>query len=334
MQTRFDINPILERICGLVERHKAGVGQYSRWIGHDDEGSPALRVDEYGCADAANILYTLNRFPQDSETREAFVRTLQSFQDPLTGMFHEPTHVKMHSTAHCTAALELFDARPQYRFAELEPFMTPNGIIRFMDGLQWGGSEAPFGHIGAGIYTPLAITHAVGNEWLEAYFGWLDENCAPSCGLWRKEFLNPALPMWLRMGAGFHFLFNYSDAKRPFPYPEALIDTCLDIYSKGALPPKFGKCCHFIEMDWAYCLNRASRQTPHRFHEIRRALYDFANQYIKWLEDLDWEHDQSANDLHMLFGTLCCIAELQLALPGTLHSTVPLRLVLDRRPFI
>lgn len=334
MKKRIDINPILEQIKVLLELHKVAEGQYSRWIGCDDEGKPSLRTDEYGCADAANILYTLNSFPQDTETRQAFIRTLQSFQNPVNGMFHEPTHVKMHSTAHCTAALELFDAHPLHKFTELEPFMTTDGITSFMNSLEWGGPTAPFGHIGAGIYTPLVITRTVGDEWLDAYFGWLDDNCDSSCGLWRKGFLNPELPMWLRMGAGFHFLFNYSDAKRPFPYPDALIDTCLDIYNRGALPPQFGQCCHFIEMDWVYCLNRASRQTPHRFHEIRRTLQEYAAKYFDWLNHLDWKHDASANDLHLLFGTLCCIAELQLALPGFLHSTVPLRLVLERRPFI
>ena len=108
----------------------------------------------------------------------------------------------------------------------------------------------------------------------------------------------------------------------------------MDIYDRAILPPNFGECCHFIEMDWVYCLNRASRQTPHRFYDIRTALYNFAEKYIAYLESVDWERDESANDLHLLFGALCCIAELQLALPGTIQSTVPLRLVLDRRPFI
>ena len=40
------------------------------------------------------------------------------------------------------------------------------------------------------------------------------------------------------------------------------------------------------------------------------------------------------NDLHALFGAVCALAELQLALPGELRSSVPLRNVLDRRPFI
>ena len=44
--------------------------------------------------------------------------------------------------------------------------------------------------------------------------------------------------------------------------------------------------------------------------------------------------DVTFNDLHCLFGSTCCLAELQSALPGKLISSKPLRLVLDRRPFI
>ena len=50
---------------------------------------------------------------------------------------------------------------------------------------------------------------------------------------------------------------------------------------------------------------------------------------------LDLDHDDARlNDLHMLFGALCCLAELQQALPGRLGTGRPLKLVPDRRPFI
>ena len=51
-------------------------------------------------------------------------------------------------------------------------------------------------------------------------------------------------------------------------------------------------------------------------------------------ESFDFETDDPINDLHMLFGTVCALAELQNALPGEIVSTRPMRLVLDRRPFI
>ena len=44
--------------------------------------------------------------------------------------------------------------------------------------------------------------------------------------------------------------------------------------------------------------------------------------------------DEGLNDLHALFGNLCAFAELQQALPGFVRTDRPLKLVLDRRPFI
>ena len=87
-------------------------------------------------------------------------------------------------------------------------------------------------------------------------------------------------------------------------------------------------------MDWVFCLTRAQRQTPHRFYEVRERLEDFAERYLDFWLNVDWEHNESINDLHMLFGGVCGLAELQQTLRGKLVSDVPLKLVLDRRPFI
>ena len=96
----------------------------------------------------------------------------------------------------------------------------------------------------------------------------------------------------------------------------------------------FGKSCDFREVDWVYSLSRASRQTPHRFAQCRAALLDFGREYARYLSEADENTDESMDDLHTLFGAACALAELQQAIPGEWTSTVPLRLVLDRRPFI
>ena len=72
----------------------------------------------------------------------------------------------------------------------------------------------------------------------------------------------------------------------------------------------------------------------HRFYEAKDRIRDYANKYIDYLESLDYETNEGVNDLHCLFGVMCCVAEIQAALPGEFVSTRPLRLVLDRRPFI
>ena len=115
-----------------------------------------------------------------------------------------------------------------------------------------------------------------------------------------------------------------------------MIDSCIALYDgkENGLPNFFGKSANFIEADWIYCLTRAQRQTPHRFYEVRERLENFTEKYLDFWYNVDWNTNDAVNDLHMLFGGVCALAELQQTLKGKLLSEVPLKLVLDRRPFI
>ncbi|MBQ2461282.1 MAG: hypothetical protein II504_02485, partial [Clostridia bacterium] len=110
--------------------------------------------------------------------------------------------------------------------------------------------------------------------------------------------------------------------------------SCIRMYDEKALDEPFGRTCGFCEIDWVFCLNRATRQTPHRFDEAKARLRDFAEGFVAYLDQVDETTDETWNDLHCLFGAMCALAELQIALPGEIQSTYPLKLVLDRRPFI
>ena len=122
-------------------------------------------------------------------------------------------------------------------------------------------------------------------------------------------------------------------AHMPMHYPEKLIDSALDIFFERR-PADFAHAISFHEVDWVYCITRSSRQTAHRYFESRAALRAFADEYIEYLNSLDPLTDDGLNDLHTLFGAICCLAELQSALPGEIITEKPLKLVLDRRPFI
>ena len=73
----YNIDIFIKKVLYVVENHKVAPGQYARWIWQDGNESRELGVNEYGCADAANILYSLGKFPTGEE-RAAFVRTLTS----------------------------------------------------------------------------------------------------------------------------------------------------------------------------------------------------------------------------------------------------------------
>ena len=330
----LNINPILEKVRATVENHKLFPGAYARdrWI---EGGIVKLGpLNEYGCADAANIRYTLGDMPLEEEERRACVQILQNFQNPETGMFKEPTHVVMHGTAHCSAALELFDARPLYPMKDLEQYQTVEGMISLLESLPW--YESPNGHTGAGMFSATIIMRKATYEWKKAYFDWLDAHVDPEMGFGMAGFLQVenSAPVWRHLNDWFHYLFNYHFARRPFPYAAQLVDSCIRLYREGGLRETFGKMKDFSEIDWVFALNRASWQTGHRYAERTEVLMEFAEKYIGYLESVDTDADPSWNDLHLLFGMVCALSELQLALPGVIRSEYPLRQVLDRRPFI
>lgn len=329
------IDHLIADIEKSVERHKIDTGCYRRFLWQDEKGSRDLGRNEYGCADAANILYTIGKFPGDHEERAAFVKNLREMQDPVTGQYHEKTHHTIHTTAHCTAALELFDAAPLYPATGFEKYTTKEGLYRLLEEeMPW---EKPWteSHRGAGIFCCLTNTGMVGLEWKNHYFDWMWEHSDPEIGF---ICYGPKKAEKIRdyMCGGFHYLFNHEAEHRPLRYPEKIIDFCLMLMADPMTHGLLGhvRVCNFIDVDVVYSLSRAMRQTPHRFYEAKEALEKYAEAYIDMLEKVDVETDDSYNDLHRLFGAVCCLAELQSALPGKILTSRPLRLVLDRRPFI
>ena len=327
----FNIDSLIEKIYDTVESHRIEEGKYSRWLWQNEKGNRELGINEYGCADAANILYTIGRFPATSEKREAWIAALQDLQNPETGLFTECTHHPIHTTAHCTAAIELFDAKPKYPLTDLMKYTTKEGLYGLLEGLDWLNYPWPQSHQGAGIYASMVLTETVDNKWVDDYFDWLWENADPDNGMWQKGSVAPAYHV---MAGTFHYLFNHEHAHRPLRYPERFIDSMLAMYNNKEIGSKFGEGIGFIDIDWVYCVNRATRQTSYRYDECKKALAEFAEGYIEYLNGIDVKTHDGFNDLHMLFGTTCCLAELQQALPGMIRTTKPLKLVLDRRPFI
>ena len=324
----YILDDFIKEVRHCIDTHKLeNEGEYARWLwGAGRE----LGINEYGVADAANILYTINDFPTDQKTRDGFVKALRAMQNPETGMYKEATHPTIHTTAHCTAALELFDAKPLYECKMLENLKDKEELYNFLEKINW---NKPWGgsHNGAGLFVAMTNTDMVDLEWKNWYFDWMWENSDPETGF--VVYGEKTAPLHEYMAGGFHYMFNHESEKRPYRYPDKIIDTCLYLMSTlaGGLMLKN---CTFIEVDVVYSLSRAMRQSPHRFYEAKKALEDFSEKYVEFLFGIDYEKDDCFNDLHCLFGAMCCLAELQSVLPGKILTSKPLRLVLDRRPFI
>ena len=332
-----NIDPIIEVMLRAVEEHRDGPGAYARWRIQDARGSRNMKPSEYGVADAANILYTFGRFPREEAERAAFVRTLRGFQHD-DGTFAEGTHHPLHSTAHCIAALELFDAGPEkpltYHRAH---FGDPAQMTAFLDSLGWSSDPWSESHKGAGLFAAMMLTDGgMPQAWQDAYFDWIAANADPVTGLGRAGAQDGQKNIFHHLAGWFHYMFNHVYAHRPFPYAERMTDSCIDIYDNRRFASDvFGRIAHFAEIDWVFLTNRSSMQTGYRRQEALARIRDFAEGYLDWMEsDLETTYRQRYDDLHMLFGAVCCLSELQLALPGEIRTTIPMKNVLDRRPFI
>ncbi|NRA39015.1 MAG: hypothetical protein HRU15_12800 [Planctomycetes bacterium] len=332
----YDISNFVDGIEGIIHGlHMDVIGAYPRWKFESVEEERDMGINPYGCADAANTLYTIGRFPQDIEERHSWIHVLQSLQDADSGMFYEATHHEIHTTAHCIAALELFDAKPLYPLTALAAYKNPAGMEKFLDALDWAGNPWGESHRGAGLYAALVLAGEVDQEWQQAYFQWLYNNTDATTGFLRSDCIRESLQqndVFGHLAGTFHYLFNMEYARQPLAFPAAMIDSCLEIYRSKAFP--LGTNIGFAEIDWVFCLTRALRQSGHRHDDVKAALLSLTEDYIPYLLSLDVETHDQLNDLHRLFGMSCCLAELQTALPGVLQTQRPLKNVLDRRPFI
>lgn len=334
----IDIRPLISDIQTTIDTHQLDrTGAYARWITpHPVAGkSRELGLNEYGVADAANLHYTIGDFPSAPGERASWIAVLQELQDPQTGLYTEATHHTFHTTAHCIAALELFDAKPKYPLKGMEHLLEKDALIAFLEGMNWGDMPWQQSHQGAGVYASLVIAGEASLEWQNWYFDWLWQNADPQTGLWRRDYISHDTPRGIfpHLAGSFHYLFNQEYAHRPLRYPAQLVDFCLELRRENWWP-NLGKMISFADIDWVYCLTRSLRQSGHRFQEVQDTLRSFAADYVAYLNGLDKTTHEGWNDLHDLFGTTCCLAELQQSVPGLLQSEIPLKLVLDRRPFI
>lgn len=299
------------------------------------EGVDPSIADAYGCADAANILYTLGAFPAGEGERAAWVEQLQSLQDPSTGVFPNAVHSDFHTTAHCVAALELFDARPRHPLTFMDRLRDLQELGDFMESRDWD-HPWPASHDLAGAASALIITGAADLTWLSLFIGWLDAEVDPATGMWRVgHILRPDVwpGLFGNLGGAFHYHFVYDYLRLPWPYPEKVIDTALLLLHDSAgsfIETDLG----FKDADLVFCLSRARRQSDHRFDEVSAALELLVDRAAALLADGEYVSSPAFDDVHSAFGGLCAVAELQRAVPGSIWTGTPLRLVLDRRPFI
>ena len=201
MPKPFDLQSLIERVQRTLEAHRAApTGVYRRFEKKGETLNP------YGVADAANILCTLGQFPRERGERAAWIALLQSLQKPEDGLFYEATHHPFHVTAHCIAALELFDATPLHPLKGMAHLDSPATLREFLEKLDWRNDPWNASHQGAGVYAARVLAGEASIEWQNAYFEWLWQEADPQTGLWRRGCISdaPQAGVFAHLAGTFH----------------------------------------------------------------------------------------------------------------------------------
>lgn len=308
-------------------RLTGGAGRYAREPG---QTAPAL----YGVADMACILYTIGALHPSAKDRAEWAAAFELFQNPDTGWFREKEPVTLspqHNTAFALAAMQLLDLSPRFSVKMDSEYSDSHSYLNTLD---WRTRVYTDSHKGAGVGSIYALVPALHSpKWFAEYFATCDGLFDPQNGLMGRE--KPASGDIDQIGGSFHYSFLYQYFNRQMPYPEKRIDTVLGLQrSDGYWSPTNTL---WMTLDAIFLMTRTLRYCPHRFEDVRASV----RRSLKILQRDVFSPDGRKNtfakhdSVHSLTAAISIAAEAQQFLGAQEVTTDwPLKLVLDRRPFI
>lgn len=236
-------------------------------------------------------------------SKEELIRTLQSFQDPVTRLVKGPygegsdwsenltwfAHrlEDRHSAYMVMAtgyALECLGAKLAHPVAVARD-LKGNDLFEHLDGLLWKdrawGAGAWVDHYASSL--AFNIHHHGDDHRIEDLFGWLNLHADPTTGMWGHPTKEQG---WLQPVHGFYRLTrgSYAQFEVPLPYPERSIDTTL-VYSQDLkqVHPKNTTACHILDI--IHPLWLCLQQTDHRRGEAEKVAKRWLDITIsRWVE--------------------------------------------------
>ncbi len=325
----FDLREFVRWVRRELEpsvRLPGGAGSYARTPG-------ARETELYGVADMACILYTIGALRPTERERKEWASSFQAFQRPSDGWLVErdPSHDPLHNTAFALAAMQLLDLRPRLPVRMGPEYRDP---ARFLGALNWHTGMYPESHKGAGAAAIFAPMPELGTtDWFAAYFAWCDRIFDPRNGLMGRG--KPPRGDFDQIGGTFHYSFLYAHFNRHLPYPEQRIDTVLGLQQPdGYWHPENHL---WLTLDALYLMTRTLRYCPHRFDDVRRCVRRVLSVLRRDVYSQEGRRKIFVGRLavHSVTAALSIAADAQQFLGAAeVVTEEPLKLVLDRRPFI
>ena len=170
-------------------------------------------------------------------------------------------------------------------------------------------------------------------EWFAEYFAVCDSLFDSHNGLMGVD--KPPGGDSDQIGGTFHYSFLYQYFNRHMPYPEPRLDTVLRLQQADGywMPDNH----LWMTLDAIYLMTRTLRYCPHRFADVRASVRRIMGIMMRDVYSPEGRKTALSPKLavHSVTAAVSIAAEAQMFLgAGEVITERPLKLVLDRRPFI
>jgi hypothetical protein len=291
----------------------------------------------YGAADMACVLYAIGALHPTEKQRAEWGEAFEKFQNAETGWFLQQSFglSPEHNTAFALGAMQLLDLTPRYVVKMDAEYSDPRA---FLATLNWKTNVYRDAHRGAGIgaiYTLRGMMEpgTRSTAWFAEYFAACDGYFDAKNGLMGVG--KPAMGDTDQIGGTFHYAFVYEYFNRRMPYPEKRIDTVLGLQREDGFWLEGNYL--WLTLDAIYLMTRTLRYCEHRREEVCASV----RRAVKAVEAAAYSSEgrtrSFAKGQAVHAATVACAigAEAQSFLgAGEVVTDWPLKLVLDRRPFI
>ncbi len=224
---------------------------------------------------------------QPPVARQALVETLQSTQNPESGLFVEPLSStitqegSLHSedyfhwmtTYFALQALDAMGEKPRYPLQFLNEFSSRELVWNWLNGLDWSNpwreSNRVMQLLAALLFRLQWENDAAAAERYHDVLDWLDERQDPQTGLWGVK---QGASLLNAVAGAYHFVPFYRYARRPVRGWSKIVNACLELQQEDGLfgPAPGGGACEDLDVIDLLC--NAVRATGRLEPEIRQAL--------------------------------------------------------------
>jgi hypothetical protein len=170
-------------------------------------------------------------------------------------------------------------------------------------------------------------------QWFNEYFATCDSMFDPNNGLMGKD--KPPTGDFDQIGGTFHYAFLYSHFNRRLPYPEKRIDTIIGLQRPDGHWDATNQ--SWLTLDAIYLMTRTVRYCPHRIDDVNRTILKTIDALMNQMYSIEGRKKAMEGRLpvHTMTCAVSILAEAQQYFGAeVIRSDWPLKLVLDRRPFI